>query len=287
MDEVSVADIAVDPRCQPRAAIDPRIVAEYAEEMADGAVFPPLTVYDDGERLWLADGFHRLEAAKSLGLARVMCEIRRGTLRDAILHACGANASHGLRRTNADKRRAVETLLRDPEWSQWSDYEIARRCAVSDDLVRRMRNLTIRGDLSLPFSGSDNDSRFVRYRDRWGQERTMAVTGIGRSRQDHDAAAESDSNGDETGDLLPPADQAHSISLAPPPPRAVEAATAFDQDDIMAFLALESLAKHVDRDPDRVAMAGHTVAANMAAALHEASPRILIWIRDVLEALGQ
>jgi hypothetical protein len=31
------------------------------------------------------------------------------------------------------------TLLRDDEWSQWSDREIARRCAVSDYLVRSLR----------------------------------------------------------------------------------------------------------------------------------------------------
>ena len=28
---------------------------------------------------------------------------------------------------NADKRRAVVALLEDPEWSAWSDREIARR----------------------------------------------------------------------------------------------------------------------------------------------------------------
>ena len=32
--------------------------------------------------------------------------------------------------TNADKRRAVETLLNDAEWATWSDREIARQCGV-------------------------------------------------------------------------------------------------------------------------------------------------------------
>ncbi|RMD90366.1 MAG: streptomycin biosynthesis regulator, partial [Alphaproteobacteria bacterium] len=56
-----------------------------------------------------------------------------------ILHACGANSSHGLRRTNADKRRAVETLLRDEEWSQWGDRKIARKCAVHHSFVAKIR----------------------------------------------------------------------------------------------------------------------------------------------------
>lgn len=39
--------------------------------------------------------------------------------REAILFIVGANASHGLRRTNADKRRTVERLLADEEWRGW------------------------------------------------------------------------------------------------------------------------------------------------------------------------
>ena len=64
---------------------------------------------------------------------------RQGTQRDAVLFSVGANGSHGLRRTNADKRRAVETLLRDAEWSQWSNREVARKCSVDESLVRNMR----------------------------------------------------------------------------------------------------------------------------------------------------
>ncbi|MGH1591797.1 hypothetical protein ACRBEV_29670 [Methylobacterium phyllosphaerae] len=65
--------------------------------------------------------------------------MRQGGLRDAILHSAGANAAHGLRRTNADKRRAVLMLLQDEEWSGWADREIARRCAVHHELVGRVR----------------------------------------------------------------------------------------------------------------------------------------------------
>jgi hypothetical protein len=74
------------------------------------------------------------------------CEIRQGSLRDAILFACGANAVHGLRRTNKDKRRAVRTLLKDPEWSQWTDVEIARRCAVDPKTVAAHRPKDIIGN---------------------------------------------------------------------------------------------------------------------------------------------
>lgn len=49
---------------------------------------------------------------------------------------------HGLPRSNDDKRRAVSRLLDDPEWSKWSDREIARRCYVNHHLVSRLRSVT-------------------------------------------------------------------------------------------------------------------------------------------------
>ncbi len=44
-----------------------------------------------------------------------------------------------LRRTNADKRRAVLVLLSDQEWSQWSNREIAKQCGVDEGLVRALK----------------------------------------------------------------------------------------------------------------------------------------------------
>jgi hypothetical protein len=51
----------------------------------------------------------------------------------------GANSTHGLRRTNADKRRAALTLLQDAEWQGWSNREIARQCGVTHAFVAKLR----------------------------------------------------------------------------------------------------------------------------------------------------
>jgi ParB-like chromosome segregation protein Spo0J len=40
---------------------------------------------------YLADGFHRVAAAKSVNLEELPAEIRVGTKREAMLYACGAN----------------------------------------------------------------------------------------------------------------------------------------------------------------------------------------------------
>ena len=79
-------------------------------------------------------------------------------------------ATHGTRRTNADKRRSIETLLSDLEWSKWSNEEVARRCAVSHTLVGTMKH-------SLSTDESDNRSTYI---DRYGRQTTMATSNIGQ-----------------------------------------------------------------------------------------------------------
>jgi len=136
---VEIAVIRRDEACQPRATTHLDLIEEYANALLDGAAFPPVTLFDDGVDYWLADGYHRVDAAEAACRAEILAEIKQGTRRDAILFSLGVNAAHGLRRTNEDKRRAVLTMLRDPEWVTWSDREIARRCAVDHDMVGRLR----------------------------------------------------------------------------------------------------------------------------------------------------
>jgi hypothetical protein len=141
---IALFKIKRDGGTQMRAGLDEPTVTEYFDAMTTANAwgsFPALVVFHDGENYWLADGFHRYAAAiQTFGASySAPCDVRAGTQRDAMLHAASANASHGLRRTNADKRRAVLALLQDPEWSQWSDGEIAKRCAVSQPFVSGLR----------------------------------------------------------------------------------------------------------------------------------------------------
>ncbi len=111
MTEITLSDIQ-DGGAQMREEMKPDVVRDYADDMAAGAIFPPVVVYHDGSSYWLADGFHRVAAARKIERETFDAEVREGGDRDAILHGIGSNASHGLRRTQADKRRAVERLLR-------------------------------------------------------------------------------------------------------------------------------------------------------------------------------
>lgn len=165
VEHVPLDSIRVDGGTQMRAGLNQETVAEYAaamEEAGGWGTFPAAEVYHDGSAYWLADGFHRVAAAKEAGIEAIPAKIHSGDRRAAILHAAQANAKHGLRRTNADKRRAVETLLRDEEWRTWSDAEIARRCAVDPKTVGNARR-ELEGNREIPDSTvrKTSDGRMV------------------------------------------------------------------------------------------------------------------------------
>lgn len=138
--KINIDLIKTDGGTQPRSTLNDDTIDEYANRMIEGDKFPPVIVYFDGVNYWLADGFHRFEAYKKNNENAIDCEVIQGNLRDAILFSVGANYSHGLRRTQKDKRKAVETLLRDEEWSKWADREIGRQCKVDHKTVSKIRN---------------------------------------------------------------------------------------------------------------------------------------------------
>ena len=168
-DTIEVSAVRTDGGTQPRAALYQNVIDDYAESLKAGASFPPVVIFYDGSDYWLADGFHRLRAHVVAGVNRIAADIRQGTRRDAVLHSVGANASHGLRRTNEDKRRAVMTLLEDAEWAVWSDREIARRAGVSNNFASDLRK-------SLSF----NDSEPRTYTTKHGTVATMSTANIGK-----------------------------------------------------------------------------------------------------------
>jgi hypothetical protein len=172
IENVALAEIRADQLVQSRAHLNPGVIADYCERMVDGDEFPPLTVVRVDGAYLLVDGFLRLEAAKLANQKTLRCEVREGDLRTALLLSAKANARHGLRRSWDDKRRSVHKLLGDPEWSKWSDREIARRCVVSPSFVGqerdRLRPVTV-----------NVDSERRQFRSKHGTEAVMNITAIG------------------------------------------------------------------------------------------------------------
>lgn len=145
-------------RLQTRAAMNLEYVADLAERVQDGDEFPPITVVSDGDTLWLTDGSHRLDAALEAG-KEICVAIIPGTRTEAVELACGANRAHGLRRTNADKRHAVELALR--ELDERSDRLLADLCGVSPTFVGSVRSEVSTMDTSKPKRTGKDGKRYT------------------------------------------------------------------------------------------------------------------------------
>jgi hypothetical protein len=138
-EDLFIDDIVIDEGTQIRASINEEKVAEYAEMMADDVAFEPVQVVYDGNRYILVDGFHRLFAHRRNNELTIAAKVENGTLRDAIMIALSANATHGLPRTMEDKRRSVLKALSYSEWCGLPSRQIAELCAVSHSTVNRIR----------------------------------------------------------------------------------------------------------------------------------------------------
>lgn len=134
---IKLDEISIYGGTQTRAATNDEAIVHYAEEMEAGVQFPPITLFFDGSKYWLADGFHRYLAAKQNGYEDISAEVHEGGRTTALEHALGANATNGLFRTTADKRHAVEVALE--EWPDRSNAVLAEICKVSVEFVRKQR----------------------------------------------------------------------------------------------------------------------------------------------------
>jgi len=183
VESLKLEHLKINGGTQPRDAISNQTVDEYAEAMRNGEAFPPVVVYHDGASYWLVDGFHRYHAHRRTNKDAIESDIREGTLRDAVLYSLSVNVDHGLRRTNADKRKAVTTMLtnelvaKDEDGKPWSDRAIAKQCSVSARLVAELR-LALTAD-----SRSENSQQPRAYTTKHGSKAVMKTARIGRKRK--------------------------------------------------------------------------------------------------------
>jgi hypothetical protein len=133
-----LAALVLDQRAQPRAALNWTIIGEYADEVRAGAPFPAVVAFGTEDRAWVGDGWHRTHAHIQAEVDEIEVDLRPGGLTEAVWYSIGANAAHGLRRTNDDKRRAVTRALElAPDMS---DSAIARHCGVHHSTVATVRS---------------------------------------------------------------------------------------------------------------------------------------------------
>lgn len=139
MTQIDINKIRIDGGTQSRKQVYEDTVTSYTELLLEGVIFKGITVFDDGKDIWLGDGFHRYHAHKRSGHKTIECEVMTGTKRDAFIFSRGANADHGLPRTNEEKRDIVISVLEDIEYADATDRAVAKICNVSAMTVGRVK----------------------------------------------------------------------------------------------------------------------------------------------------
>jgi len=175
MKKIDISAIRTDGGTQARLKLNHDVVKEYAECMKDGQKFPPVTVFHDGSEYWLANGFHRYFATKSNGELEIECDVKQGTLDDAVLYAFSADGRQGLSRSYEDKRSIIIRMLQHPVWGKWSNGEIAKHVGVSNMTVGRVK-------ASLDKEQGKPAPTKKKYKNKHGEESTIETKNIGKEK---------------------------------------------------------------------------------------------------------
>lgn len=146
--KVPIESLIFDDTYQMRA--EPKDETEYLQDLTEAEgrwVFPPIKVVVVRGKAYVVDGFTRGRAAIAYSLKlretdesasySVPVLRKRGTSKEAFTEALGSNYEHGYRRTNADKRYAVQKAL--GKFPSASAERIAAYCKVSPPFVYKLR----------------------------------------------------------------------------------------------------------------------------------------------------
>ena len=165
MKQIDPNQIKMDMSLYSRAGLRDETVAEYVEAMKRGDEFPPILVYWDGKTqdYLLVDGFHRMAAWRQIQPnGFVPARLKLGNEAAARWAAVGMNQDHGLRRTNADKRRAVELALLHPKGAGMSNVRIAKYTGVNEGTVRNVRrDLEMTSEIPKSITRTGADGRAI------------------------------------------------------------------------------------------------------------------------------
>lgn len=144
--EIALAHISKDANLQQRSG---KRDDEYLIEMSDvlreaqttdaiNHIFPPVGVVWDGKVFHLFDGYYRTSAYEGNNIPAIEADIYIGNYDDAVILSYGANPAHGLRRSSADKRKAVTNALSNPLLADYTKPELAALCGVSREYVYKI-----------------------------------------------------------------------------------------------------------------------------------------------------
>jgi hypothetical protein len=103
---------------QVRDKLDPRAVKRYQDMTNAGSAPPPIKVGRVNGRLYLLDGWHRMEAGafKSSSAGEVLAEVADLTQADAMWEAAKANLGHGVQYKPKDLHAVFKAFIKSKKY---------------------------------------------------------------------------------------------------------------------------------------------------------------------------
>jgi hypothetical protein len=147
-------DSTLRPASLMRVHLSEEAIGEYAESIDR---MPPVKlIYDRAAGVhWLVDGCHTISGAQRKRRREITAQVKDGTYLDAFREACRANDIHGVRVTNADKRRRVEEAIKHPDLKSKSQGWIADLCGVTQPFVSKLDTRSAHNGYEVKTTGKD------------------------------------------------------------------------------------------------------------------------------------
>ncbi|MEM2351944.1 MAG: ParB N-terminal domain-containing protein [Thermoproteota archaeon] len=138
---VNIDELVLDDSVYPRFKTSWLTVYQYAMAMKAGSVFPPVVVGVFDGKMYLVDGWHRVEALKMLGERYVQAQIKeyrdvRGMFADAVR----LNIAHGRPLSVHEKVRIIDKL----EDLGFTPKEISEITRIPVDKIERFKIRVVR-----------------------------------------------------------------------------------------------------------------------------------------------
>lgn len=127
---VRLADIVLDPTIQVRQALSQPTIRRYADAMRAGQVFPPIKAANVEGACFLVGGWHRVEAARLVGIVSLEAELIDAPRQHLAWLAAEDNLRHGL---PLNRGREARTIFRA--------YVGARRHRTADGGYKSSRQI--------------------------------------------------------------------------------------------------------------------------------------------------
>jgi transcriptional regulator with XRE-family HTH domain len=282
--------ITVDDELQPRAKMDKETWQEYAFLLSEGVSLPPVIVVAEPGKLWLADGYHRLFAHRSLDMPEIEAEVRRGTFADALRISLAANATHGKQRTKGDYTRAygiaVNHDLVDP--ADADSVMQVLHCSIrwARDLTGVERGRADARRYAETIAAMDRGERQADVAVRLGVDQAT-ISRVWRAEKERRSAAEAEEYAKRQG-----AEMHNAADTATEPAEPAEPSDETEPPPLLAYIAqvVAEPDDEPDDDPDHVPVSVSAAelpdeATRLRAGMAEIeSPEVRMW-HDALEAL--